>query len=180
MTKALVLIANGSEEMEAVIIIDCLRRAKWEVTVAGVTGLTVTCSRGVKVVCDRRIEEVSADTFDILALPGGAEGTKALMASAAVLALARAFTGAGKWVAAVCAAPLVLQAAGLLKGRKVTCHPGVKAQLVDTPRLDDRVVVDGRLITSQGPGTSFEFALAIIRCVEGPAAADTVAKGLVL
>jgi putative intracellular protease/amidase len=86
----------------------------------------------------------------------------------------------GKWVAAICAGPLVLQAAGVLKGRRVTCHPGVAGEFTQTPRLNDRVVVDGRLITSQAPGTAFEFALELIRAVEGDRKANELAKNMVV
>jgi len=87
---------------------------------------------------------------------------------------------AGKWVAAICAGPLVLQAAGVLAGRRATCHPGVAGELKQTPRLNDRVVADGRLITSQAPGTALEFALALVRAVEGERKANELAKAMVV
>jgi 4-methyl-5(b-hydroxyethyl)-thiazole monophosphate biosynthesis len=107
-------------------------------------------------------------------------GTRRLQQDQRLLKALREFHGAGKPLAAVCAGPLVLQSAGLLKGRTVTCHPGVADELTDAKRLDDRVVEDGNLITSQGPGTSFAFALAIVRRLAGEAIANQVAGGLIL
>ena len=180
MPTVLVPLASGVEEMEAVIIIDVLRRAKWEVTTAGVDTGVIVASRGVRLVPDKSWDEIRPADFDILMIPGGAGGVDRLKADERVLAAARSFAKADKWIGAVCAGPLVLQAAGLLAGRRVTCHPGVTAQLTATPRLDERVVVDGRLVTSQGPGTSFEFALAMVRLVEGEAKAAAIAKAMVL
>lgn len=180
MTKVLVPLADGCEEMEAVIIIDTLRRAGWEVTAAAIGGQTVTASRRVRLVSDTLWEQIQLATFDVLALPGGAEGTRNLMADGRVLEAIRLFARTGKYVAAVCAGPLVLQAAGILDGRKATCHPGVKADLKTPERIDARVVTDGKIVTSQGPGTSFDFALELIRLIDGQTAADKVRQGLIL
>jgi protein deglycase len=186
MPKALVPLAPGVEEMEAVIIIDTLRRARWEVTAVAVrgpgdpAGAPLQASRGVRLCADAEWGETAGAVFDALVLPGGAGGTKALCADARVLDAVRRHYAAGKRVCAVCAAPLVLQAAGILKGKRATCHPGVRQELRDAVLSTDRVVVDGTIITSQGPGTSFEFALAIIAQVEGAAAAQSVRAGLVL
>ena len=180
MTTALVPLAHGVEEMEAVIVIDVLRRAQWAVTVAGVDTGVVTASRGVKLVPDAAWDAIDPASFDVLMIPGGAGGVDRLLSDPRVLKAVRAFHKAGKPIGAVCAGPLVLQAAGLLEGRKATCHPGVADKLTATQRLSDRVVVDGRLITSQGPGTSFEFALAMVRLVDGAAKAEALAQGMVL
>lgn len=180
MPTVLVPLANGVEEMEAVIIVDVLRRAQWTVTTAGVDDGVLIASRGVRLVPDKRWDDIRPADFDILMIPGGAGGVDRLKADARVLEAVRLFTQAGKRIGAVCAGPLVLQAAGILAGRRVTCHPGAAKDLTVTPRLTDRVVVDGTLVTSQGPGTSFEFALAMIRLVDGAEKADTLAKGMVL
>jgi len=179
MSKALVLLAEGVEEMEAVIVIDVLRRAGVEVIGAATgEGLEVTASRGVRIVADARLDELSADGFDALIIPGGANGARRLAADARVLDLARAFVRQKKWVAAVCAGPLVLDAAGVLSGIRMTCHPSVRQGFKNA--CNDSVVEDGRFITSQGPGTSMEFALAIARRLCGDKIADTVASGLIL
>ena len=179
--RVLVPIAAGSEEMEAVIIIDCLRRAGLAVTVAAAHATTtITASRGVRIDADVRLCDLTPTPFDAIVLPGGGPGTAVLSHCAPLLERLQAAARRGTLVAAVCAGPLVLQAAGLLTGRRATCHPAVKDQLTATTWLPDRVVIDGALITSQGPGTSFEYALAIIDYLLGSASRDEVAAGLVL
>jgi protein deglycase len=187
MAKVLVPLADGVEEMEAVIIVDVLRRAGWHVVTAAVraglgaaTGAPLTASRGMRLLADTEWAEVSPKEFDALVLPGGAGGTKVLRGFPPLLETIRQFQRAGKWTCAVCAAPLVLQDAGILRGRPATCHPGVRGELTEADLTDKRVVIDGRIITSQGPGTTFEFALALIREVDGATVADRVSGGLVL
>ena len=187
MAAVLVPLANGVEEMEAVIIIDILRRAGWDVTSAAVESSSfhadktaVLASRGVVLLADTTWDMVDPAGFDVLALPGGSDGTDALAAHPGVLAAVRAFVASGKLVGAVCAAPLVLKAAGVLAGRTVTCHPAVRDQMAPFSAVGDRVVVDGRIVTSQGPGTAMEFALALLQAVDGKDAAENVASGLVL
>lgn len=178
MKHVLVPLADGVEEMEAVIVMDVLRRVPWTVTAAGLASGVVTASRGVRIVPDAEWSAVDPSAFDILVIPGGQAGTEALSRDERVLEAIRLFMKAGKWVAAVCAGPRVLQAAGVLSGRRVTCHPAVS--LTPTKRLEDRVVVDGRLITSQGPGTSLEFVLAIVREIAGADTAKALAKSMVV
>lgn len=180
MKKVLVPVADGSEEMEVVIIIDCLRRAGIEVTSASIHGGTITASRGVRMVADREWSSITPSSYDAIVLPGGNAGTESLMQHAGVLSAVRSLSEQGKWVAAVCAAPRVLQAAGVLKGKCVTSHPAARHNITEARVSDDRVVVDGRLITSQGPGTSFEFALTLISALCGSEKAEEVAAGLVL
>ncbi len=180
MKKILVPLAEGCEEMEAVILIDTLRRAQFEVVAAGLKAGPLTASRGVRLLPDTTFDQVQALDFDAIALPGGNQGVQNLMADERVLTAIRALHGAGRWVCAVCAAPLVLQAAGVLEGRRVTCYPSAGEQLTVTRRLTDRVVVDGHLITSQGPGTSVAFALEIVRRLGGDELAEQVAAGMVV
>lgn len=180
MPNVLIPIANGTEEMEAVITIDILRRAQWNVVVAGVDEGPVTASRGVRLIPDRGWLEINPADFDILMIPGGAPGVERFLSFAPLLETIRTFHGAGKWIGAICAGPLTLQAAGILAGKKATCHPGVAARLTAARRLDERTVVDGRIITSQGAGTTFEFALTLVRLVDGPDKAKTIADSIVL
>lgn len=180
MTHVLIPLADGCEEMEAVILIDTFRRAGWEVTAAGLKPGEVRASRGVRLIPDALWDEIDPGAFDMLVLPGGGGGTENLKKDRRVLEAVRSFQQAGKLVAAVCAGPLVLQEAGILEGRKATCHPSVAAQLTVPTRLPERVVIDRGVITSQGPGTSFEFALAIVAMVEGQARADAIGAALVL
>jgi len=180
MTRVLVPLANGSEEIEAVIIIDTLRRAGWDVVSAGIHDGPVTGSRGVAIVPDAEWEDVDVHAFDLMVLPGGNAGTERLSGDPRVLEAVRTFHEAGKRVAAVCAGPLVLQAAGVLGGRTVTCHPGVAERITQARRVDDKVVTDDNITTSQGPGTSFLFALSLIEIVDGKEKAAAIGRAMVV
>lgn len=179
MPSALIPLADGVEEMEAVIIIDVLRRASWNVVSAGLREGAVTASRGVRLLPDTRWSEVNPADFDWIILPGGMQGTQKLVADERVIRALQQHARAGKKLAAVCAGPTVLHAAGLLAGRSITSHPSVAERLGDAKRLNDRVVIDGRLITSQGPGTSFDFALSIVASEEGDEKAHHLAEAMV-
>lgn len=180
MTKVLVPLADGVEEMEAVISIDTLRRAEWEVVSVGLKEGTVTASRGVCIQPDTIWDDIDYKSFDVLLLPGGGGGVQLLAGDPRVLDAVRYFSDERKWIAAVCAGPLVLQQAGILAGKKVTCHPGVVEMLKVTHRSEDAVVVDGKLVTSQGPGTSFSFALKLVELIDGQAKAEGLARAMVL
>ena len=178
-TKVLVPLAEGVEEMEAVILIDTFRRAGWRVDAVGLAEGAVTCSRGVRLVPDLGWEAIDPAAYEVIALPGGNLGTENLMADERVLAAVRAHHAAGKLVAAVCAAPLVLQQAGILRGHRVTCHPLAADRLTEAPRVDEEVVVSDHVVTSQGPGTTMAFALTVIALRDGAARAAEIAAGMV-
>lgn len=179
--KALIPLANGCEEMEAVIIIDTLRRAEWDVTSAGLTDGTIEAANGVKLVPDTTWDQINPDDFDVLLLPGGFGGTVALSEHAGVQQALRDFDAKEKWVGSICAAALALHAAGILEGKRFTCYPGVEQNLPPNVQpVNEIVVVDGHLITSQGPGTAFEFALKVIEECSSPNAAASVRAGLLL
>lgn len=180
MTKALVPLAEGVEEMEAVIVIDTFRRAGWNVVAAGFDSGPVKASRGVLLHSDAQWKDVDPDAFEILVIPGGRGGTDRLCRHSEVLEAVRRFHAGGKRVAAVCAGPLVLKEAGILDGRRITCHPSVEEEMKPIPRIDQPVVIDGNIITSQGAGTTFDFALNIIEQVDGPGTAQQIADALVL
>ncbi len=175
--KVLVPIAEGSEEIEAVCIIDVLRRAGAEVTVASVEkALEVTASRGVKIVADASIEDCSGKFFDLIVLPGGMPGAERLRDSKALADLLRRQKEAEKPYGAICAAPAVaLQPHGLLDGRKATTHPGFVDRLKDASAAESRVVADGNVVTSRAPGTAIEFALELVALLYGAEKADEVA-----
>ncbi len=180
--NVLMPLAEGFEEMEAVVVIDVLRRAGIAVTTAA-TGDTrsVTASRGVVLVAESLWPDVDPDAFDALVLPGGGPGTARLKADPRVLDAVRAFHAQGKTIGAICAAPTVLAAAGILEGRAVTCYPGCEKGLAGTRyTAREPVVADGNVITSQGPGTSFEFALALVERLAGASTAAQVKAGLCL
>lgn len=180
MTQVLVPVADGSEEMETVIIVDTLRRAGLDVTLAALERRRIRASRGVTLEADTVLAEVDPDAFNVLLLPGGRPGTDHFCAHAGLLAIVRAFADSGRLYGAICAAPLALQAAGVLAGKRVTCHPATAAEIMVTEPVAERVVVDGQLVTSQGPGTTFEFALTIIELVAGVDKARAVAAPMVL
>lgn len=178
----LVPIADGTEEIEAVSIIDVLRRAGAEVTVASVgEALQITASRGVRIVADCAIEDCREDTFDLIVLPGGIPGAEHLRDSQTLLALLRRHQAAGGWYGAICAAPaVVLSHHGLLGGRQATSHPAFADRMGDGQAVASRVVVDGKCVTSQGPGTALEFALTLVALLMGDAKAKEVAAPMMV
>ena len=186
MTKtALVPISNGSEEIELVSIIDILRRAGVEVTVATCnlsSDMEITAAQGTKIVAETSIDNCMNTEWDLIAVPGGVEGSNALAESELLTQLLHRQVAEGKFYAAICAAPaLVLGSKGLLDNKTATCHPhfyqGIEAKEVDT---ESRVVVDGNCITSQGPGTAIEFALELVEQLCGIVKREEVASPLVL
>ena len=179
MTRVLVPLADGVEEMEAVIIIDILRRAGFEVLAAGLSGQQITGSHGVVIEADERLEIVDPVAFDALVLPGGGPGVEALCSSEGLLQIVREFDEINRCIGAICAATTVLHRAGILEGRTVTGHPSVHAALTGCTVLQDAVVVDGHLVTSQGPGTAMDFALTLVATLDSPAKADDVAAPMI-
>ncbi len=181
MPKALILLANGCEELEAVTVIDLLRRARVEVVTAGLAPGAVTASRGTVLVPDSTLEAEQDGTFELVVLPGGLPGARYLEEDPRVLALLRRQSAAGRMTAAICAAPRVLAVAGLLDGRRATAYPG-SVSAADFPRvalLGDAVVVDGPVVTSRGPGTAMDFALQLIELLMGAACRGEVEASLV-
>lgn len=175
MPRALVLLAPLAEEMETTIIVDVLRRASIEVLLAGVDGPgVVECSRGVRLQPDLALDAVGDELFDAIVLPGGAGGAAHLADSPATGKALRAHMDANRTVAAICAAPTALLTHRIALGCELTSHPSVRGQLTPHYRISEkRVVIDGQLITSQGPGTSFDFALALVERLCG---AETAAR----
>ncbi|MBU8913037.1 MAG: DJ-1/PfpI family protein [Spirochaetales bacterium] len=178
MKRIAVLLADGFEEVEAITPIDFLRRAGVEVPVVGVTGDLVTGGHSIRVRSDIVINQVD-DQFianlDGVVVPGGTDGAENIAANDRAMGLIRHCLDAGKLVAALCAAPgVVLGANGLLTGRRFTCYPGFETRVENGEFSEDRVVVDGNLITSRGPGTAAEFTLAIIRYLVGEEASSNL------
>jgi 4-methyl-5(b-hydroxyethyl)-thiazole monophosphate biosynthesis len=183
MKRVLVPLAEGFEEIEAVTIVDVLRRAGLSVTVAGLEAgrSSVRGSHGIAVETDCELGSVDAGGFDMIVLPGGMPGTKHLMQDQRVLAAVRSLHEQGKTTAAVCAAPMVLAAAGIVSGVEVTSHPSVRQSLPGAVVVEDRRVVrSGRVITSQGPGTSLEFALALVGELVGEERALELAEAMIV
>lgn len=178
MKKVLVLLPPGFEDIEAVTIVDILRRGGARVTLAGTSQGPVEGSRGIKIVPDCLFDTVSSTDFDLVVLPGGQPGTSNLQKNDKVLAFLKTMHSAGKLVGAICAAPLVLQDAGLLKGKNATCHPSVRENLHSAHYREERVVVDGNIITSQAPGTAMEFSLKLLEVLFNKERAITVNTGV--
>ena len=183
--SVLVPMAHGSEEMEVVIIADVLRRAGARVTIASVEddGLVCSCSRGVKIVADASLADASASAYDCVVLPGGMPGAKRLADDARVMAIVEAQLQSERGItAAMCASPgVILAPRGWLNGVASTAHPAfVKDLPSENASAEGRVVVDGRVITSRGPGTAIEFALALVEALFGKDKALEVAGPMVL
>ena len=179
MHKVLVLLAQGCEEIEAVTVIDILRRAGLEVTSAGLDDLPVLASRGVGLLPDTTLDLAQHQEFDMIVLPGGQPGTDHLKADKRLIALLQNMAQRGKYVAAICAAPSVLAAAGLLDGRKATCYPTCLDAFPKVDLQTAAVVEDGNIITSRGPGTAMDFALALVERLAGRAKRQEVEAALV-
>jgi 4-methyl-5(b-hydroxyethyl)-thiazole monophosphate biosynthesis len=178
--KVLVPIADGTEEIEAVCIIDVLRRAGAEVTVAAVDGLQVTASRGVRIVADVPLSECTGRTYDLIALPGGMPGAEHLRDSKELIGMLKRQEKSGQLYGAICASPaVVLMHHGLLEGRKATCHPSFVHVLENRQDADSRVVVDGNCVTSRGAGTAIEFSLKLVGILFGAEKESEVAEAMV-
>lgn len=177
---ALVFLAEGCEELEAVTVIDLLRRAEIDVRVVGLHEQAVTASRGVRLLPDASLERLGdSPEFSCLVLPGGLGGVQRLCEDPRVIALVQqCVADPSKVLGAICAAALVLDSAQVLSGKRFTCHPSVVSALRGGQHVDAAVVVDGPLVTSQGPGTAIPFALALIEVLRGPEAAALVAGPL--
>jgi len=175
MAKALVVIADGIEEMETVIITDILTRGGIEVTLASVAHQQVVAARGLKLVADVTLSEVQDLSFDMIVCPGGLPGAKNLRDSALLTGLLEKQNRQQQWLAAICASPaFVLAHHGLLEGRRATCYPGCEEMLPE--HVEEDVVVDGHIITSQGPGTAMAFALKLVEVLAGDITAKEVAS----
>jgi len=180
MASVLVPLAQGCEELEAVTVVDLLRRAGIEVVTAGLDAAPVRASRGVVLLPDMSLDEALQRSYDMVVLPGGLPGADHLRDDARIIALLREMAAAGKHTAAICAAPKVLARAGLLNGRRATSYPGAfdTAAVPGLKYLEQAVVEDDRVVTSRGPGTAMDFALQLIEILLGKASRDKVEAGL--
>lgn len=178
MKKVLVTLAPGFEEIETITVVDILRRAGARVVLAATVEGPVEGSRGVSVLPDTLISQVDDKEFDMIVLPGGQPGTTNLQNNETVKSIIHNMHRSGKQVAAICAAPIILHSTGILKDTTATSHPSVKDQLSDINYSEERVVVDGNIITSRSPGTALEFALKLVEILFGKDRMDTVNQGV--
>jgi len=180
MKKTAMLFANGFEEVEALTVVDLLRRVGIVCDMVSLDGAAqITGSHGITVAADKGFDAADFDEYDALLLPGGQPGTSNLAADGRVLALLREFCGAGKLTAAICAAPTVLAKAGLLEGRRAVCYPGLEGSLIGAAPGTASVERDGTVITSRGVGTAIPFALALVEYLDGAERAEALAKAIV-
>ena len=181
MARVIVPLAQGCEELEAVTIIDLLRRADIEVTTAGLDDRIVTASRGTKLVPDTDLDSALKQEYDMVVLPGGLPGADYLDKDPRIKSLLKTMASNNQYTAAICAAPKVLANAGILDGKNATSYPGFldNMGLVTTTLSDKPVVIDGKVITSRGPGTAMDFALTLIEILAGKDRRDQVESALV-
>jgi 4-methyl-5(b-hydroxyethyl)-thiazole monophosphate biosynthesis len=175
--RALVPLAEGFEELEAVTIIDVLRRAGVEVTVAALATSPVTGSHAIRIETDTTLAAVEHEAFEAVVLPGG-PGAKRLRDDERVKSVLQRAAREGRHVAAVCAAPIALEAAGVLRGKRATVYPG--NLLPSAEQVEARVVVDGKIVTSRGPGTALEFALTLVRELVGANKAEELTRAMIV
>lgn len=179
MHNVLIPLAQGCEELEAVTIIDLLRRAGINVVTAGLDSNPVTASRNTVLIPDTDLDTALKDDYDMVVLPGGLPGADYLDNDERIKDILIKMANSEKITAAICAAPKVLLNAGLLENKKATSYPGCLDQANNTDVSGDAVVVDGKVITSRGPGTAMDFALTLIESLAGKEKRDEVEKGLV-
>ena len=182
MPTALIILAPGAEEIETITIPDVLVRAGHQVTIASVGETTVvTGSRGLPLAAHTRYQDVAQQTFDLVYLPGGKGSAEVCRDDPRVQELAARQLAAGRWLAVICACPIALVPARLCAGKRLTSHPSVRAQVEPHAAawLDQPVVIDGKLVTSQGAGTALALAFALVELFADRAAADQVAAAMV-
>lgn len=181
MLKVAVLLADGFEELEAVTVIDILRRGEVDVlTVSIMPDQRVVGSHGMEFAADKVFDEEKLNTFDMIVLPGGLGGMNNLKAHEGVNRLCREFATNDKYVCAICAAPVVLGSAGILRGRNAVCYPGFEEYLEGAAIGTDKVVIDGKIVTSKGPGTAIDFAFELLNLISGKETVDKVKTGMLL
>ncbi|WP_313054622.1 DJ-1 family glyoxalase III [Pseudomonas lopnurensis] len=180
--RVLIPVADGSEDLETVTLVDVLRRAEFDVVVASAEERRMlTGARGTRITADAMLLDVLAQDFDLIVLPGGMPGAKTLGELEPLAERVRQQAAAGREFAAICAAPaMALHAYGVLRGRRVTCYPSMSEHLSSATFVDQPVVVDGNCITSQGPATALEFALTLVERLAGKGKRRQVAADMLV
>jgi 4-methyl-5(b-hydroxyethyl)-thiazole monophosphate biosynthesis len=179
--KVLVAVADGIEELEAITIIDCLRRTGAELTVASVQKPEITTARKVKIIADCLMTDCKDKVYDLIALPGGMPGAEHLRDSRELTEMLKNQKESGRLYAAICASPaIVFEYHGLLADKKATCYPAMAEKIRNKQALAQRLVVDGNCITSQGPGTALEFSLKLVELLFGNEKSRELAKAMLV
>ena len=180
MSKVLLFLADGHEEVEAYTVVDLVRRAGIDLTTVSITGKKeVTGSHSITTVADKLLEEADFDNADMIVLPGGMPGTKNLEACNPLMKKVDEFFIEGKYLAAICAAPSIYGHKGYLEGKKATCYPGMEGELTGAKFTKAEVAKEGKFITSRGVGTAIPFALAIVEELKDKDTAKKLASAIV-
>lgn len=181
MKPILLFLAPGFEEIEAITIIDVLRRAQLNIISVSITGdHSVTGAHGITMMADELYPDIDLNDSSMLILPGGMPGTKNLNVHEGLKNLLKNFNAEGKPIAAICAAPLILGQLGILQGKEATCYPGYENNLIGARLSKKQVVQSGNIITANGPGAAAKFALQIVTLFSGEAVSSEVGKGMML
>ncbi len=180
MNDVLVFMADGTEEIEALTVVDLLRRVNIPVHMVSVNDAEyITGSHAITVKMDMGISDVNPDSASMIVLPGGMPGTNKLMDSEKLTKMIHSFAEEGKYLAAICAAPSILGVNDLLEGKKATCYPGFEEKLLGAKYVKKPVAVDGKIITSRGLGTAIEFTAAIVTALKSKEDADNLLKQII-
>lgn len=178
MSRAVMYFADGYEEVEALTVVDILRRGNVEVILAGVNDKTVVSAHQISINMDTTIENIDHSLVDMIILPGGAKGVENMLLSEHVLENIKKFHEEKKGIAAICAAPSILGRLGILKDRKATCYPGFEKYLEGCKVVPERVVISDHIITAQAVGSAMEFGLAILETLQGNEIKDVIKKAM--
>ena len=179
MAKVYEFISNGTEEVEALIPVDVLRRAGVEILMVSTTGeQIVTTAHGVNIVADAMIEDIDVSDADLLMIPGGLPGAENLCNHPLVREAIKKQNDAGKLVSAICAGPMIFGSLGISDGKRCTCYPGFEDYLTGATYTGELVTVDGNVITGEGPAASFEYAYTLCEMLCGAATADALREGM--
>lgn len=174
-----IILGTGFEDIEAVAPCDILRRGGVEVQLAGIGGLEITGSNGVTVKADLTVEELDLDAMEMIVLPGGMGGVHSILGSETALNAVRYAYENGRYVAAICAAPMVLAKLGITEGRRAVCYPGLEPEMGGAQMQDAAAVRDGRLLTGRGPGAALDFGLLLLETLKDAETAGRVRSGMV-
>lgn len=174
-----ILLGTGFEEIEALAPCDLLRRAGLQVALVGINGEIVRSSRNIGVAADCSLQDVEFDSMEMIVLPGGLGGVRSILACEPALELVRRAYDAGKYVAAICAAPTILAGLGITDGHEATCYPGMEGQMGKAKMVSAGTVSSGKVLTGRAAGSSLDFGLMLIEALKGREAADKVAAGVV-
>ncbi len=178
--KVAVCFGTGYEEIEALAVVDVLRRGKVDVIMVGVTGNEVTSSRNITVKMDKLIEDIDFNQIDMIVLPGGVPGVKSLESCELLKEQLIKFKNENKWIGAICAAPSILGHLNLLQNEEATCYPGYESELGCKVQGKLGVITSGKIVTASGAGYSIKFGLELLRIIKGEDEAERVRKGMLI